>query len=234
MEENKKFFSLTKGVTDQEIRDSLSLLIKNSSPKQEFFVLVVASVMLATFAIMLDNIPVLIASMLVAPILYPILTISLGVVINDPVIMSSSIKMVIRSVVFALILSTIVAFLFGRQGVSEQNFIFFSSDLFLSFLTATVSGLIASYGIAHPRIGGAMPGVAIAVSLIPPLAGIGVGIASLELLLVRDALATFIVNIIGIVGSAIFVFSLFQFQRHHREIRNMHKKEAAQPDTINI
>ena len=56
-----------------------------------------------------------------------------------------------------------------------------------------------------------LPGVAIAVALVPPLAFAGVGLSFFDWAVVSNALLLFLVNIIGIMFSAMIVFSMFRF-----------------------
>lgn len=56
-----------------------------------------------------------------------------------------------------------------------------------------------------------MPGVAISVALIPPLAVVGIGLARGEWFIISSALMLFLLNIGGIIFASIVVFSTMNF-----------------------
>ncbi|MBU2330360.1 DUF389 domain-containing protein, partial [Patescibacteria group bacterium] len=56
-----------------------------------------------------------------------------------------------------------------------------------------------------------LPGVAISVALVPPLASAGVALSVFEWGVFSNALMLFIVNVIGILFSAMIVFALLRF-----------------------
>jgi hypothetical protein len=76
---------------------------------------------------------------------------------------------------------------------------------------ALAGGAAAAYALAHPRLSAALPGVAIATALMPPLCTIGIGIAMLESPVFLGALLLFITNLAAISFSGIVTFALMGF-----------------------
>ncbi|MCA9356403.1 DUF389 domain-containing protein [Candidatus Nomurabacteria bacterium] len=201
--------------------DKLALIkeIKaNLSSSKEYYVLMITSAAMATCAILLDSIAILIASMIIAPLLQPILGISVGFSIRDQKITKDAINIFIRSVIYTLGISVLFTFLFGVQGVGERFIVSFENDLFLSIIVAAFSGFIATYGMIHPKVSSSLTGIAIAVSLVPPLAAVGVGIASLDGSLIRYASGVFVVNIIGIIIASIITLILMNINEINNEL----------------
>jgi len=74
------------------------------------------SVLMATFGLLLNNVAVIIGSMLIAPILYPILGVSLGITMSDSSLISRSSLTLIKSSVVG-VFASFVATLFFREEV---------------------------------------------------------------------------------------------------------------------
>jgi len=71
-----------------------------------------------------------------------------------------------------------------------------------------------------------LPGVAISVSLVPPLAVVGVGLAKLNLAVASPAILLFMINVTGIMFSAMIIFSLMGFAMRRKTIHNVVVKDA--------
>ena len=65
-------------------------LITDSTPDFDFFLLMTLSMLMATFGLLIDSAAVVIGSMLIAPLLSPILSFSLGIVMSDSKLISRS------------------------------------------------------------------------------------------------------------------------------------------------
>lgn len=201
-----KLFGIARGISHEDKIKLVETIRSKTNLDTHYFVLILVSVGLATCGILLDSLPVLIASMIIAPLLYPILGLSLAVTIGAKDIFNNSLQVFGKSILYALIISIIITFLFGIQGVSVRTLVSFNYDLFLSIIVAGFSGFIATYGMLHPQVSSSYIGVAVAVSLVPPLAAIGVGFASFDFAFMRFAASVFTVNVIGIVVSSIITF----------------------------
>lgn len=65
--------------------------------------------------------------------------------------------------------------------------------------------------MTKPHLNDTLPGVAIAVALVPPLAEAGVALSSFDWTVFSNAMLLLLVNFIGIVFSAMIVFALLRF-----------------------
>ena len=75
-----------------------------------------------------------------------------------------------------------------------------------------MSGLVASYAWVKQSQSALLPGVAVAVSLVPPLANIGVGIVLLSGPVFTGSLVSFVINLLMITFVSVVVFALFGFE----------------------
>ena len=87
---------------------AIERLISGSTPSQDFFYMILLSILTATFGLLINNSAVIIGSMLIAPILYPILSLSLGIVMSDAKLISRAFYTVIKSMTLGIIISVYI------------------------------------------------------------------------------------------------------------------------------
>jgi uncharacterized membrane protein len=95
----------------------------------------------------------------------------------------------------------------------------------LYMCVAIVAGLAASFASVKPQLGETLPGIAISVAIIPPLAVIGIGLAKLSWPVISGSLLLFIINIIGIIFASMITFSMMNFYVKRKMIRKAIKEE---------
>ena len=88
---------------------------------------------------------------------------------------------------------------------------------------AIASGLAGAYAVARKGVATALPGVAVAVALVPPLATMGIGLALGDLSIAAGAFLLFITNFAAIVVMGGLAFLLLGFgptagQRHEEDV----------------
>lgn len=222
------FFRLFENVTTEDKDKAIETLISQSSPSRDYFLMVVLSVAMATFGIIMDSTVVLIGSMLIAPLLYPVITLSLGITMSDESLIKRSFYVLVKSIVLSLVVSFIIGIFFGMFGGDTQNILTQMTRakfLFLSVIVASISGFIASFSLVKPKLSEVLPGVAISISLIPPLAGVGYGISKFRWDFISGASLVFLLNIFGIVFASMLVFSFLNFYVKRRLAHKVIKKE---------
>jgi len=103
--------ALFDNITDNDKVLAIEDLIGDSTPRPSFFFLIILSVLMATCGLLINNSAIIIASMLIAPILSPILSLGLGIVIADGNLMSRSIFTLLKSSGYAIGLSAVATWL---------------------------------------------------------------------------------------------------------------------------
>ena len=192
----------------REIRQrSIQELLSNATHGRDFYVLLIGAVLLAIGGIFADSIPVLIASMIVAPLAYPILALGLAIAAGDSRLLLRTAFFFLFVCLISLLLAMLATVLFAEIRVKDV-YVTFTTNHYLAFAVALVAGAIAAYGTLRPKVATAITGVAIAVSLMPPLVATGIGIASQDSELAKDAAIIFVLNVLGIVAASVVVFSV--------------------------
>jgi len=199
-------------LTEKDKNDAIQRLIADSTPRDDFFLMIVLSIIMATLGLLIDNAAVIIGSMLIAPLLSPILSLSLGVVISDRRLMFRSLLTVTKSVVFAVPAALIVTLFFMFDtglGTELNGEILARAEPSIAFAAiALIAGFAASFALIKPQISAVLPGVAVSVALIPPLAAVGVGLAMFDPVVTINSFVLFLINMACIIFASILVFSL--------------------------
>lgn len=196
-------------------------LLENSTPSFDFFYLVGLSVTMATLGLLADSPSIVIGSMLIAPLLYPILGVALGLVMSNFEVLGRSMLTLIKSLVIALVLSVVATLLFGDGFVTGEMTARIDPS-FIHFMVAVVAGAAVSFALARPEWSETLPGIAISVALIPPLAVVGTGIAMFDMAVIAGSVVMLLMNLFGIIFSAMVSFSLM----------NLHEKQSIATSTI--
>lgn len=199
-------------------------VIDASAPSADFYFLMVMSTIIVAMGILSANIILVIGGMLVTPLLSPILALSLGIVINEKRVIIRSLRILLTALILAFIVSFITG-LISHMPISQSEIIFIMKPSLFTLLIAIVAGLAASYAWVKPVLNDTLPGVAVTVTLIPPLTAIGLALARAEWGILRDVLGAFFLNIMGIILACILVFSLMEFYKAKRQAVEEVKEE---------
>jgi uncharacterized hydrophobic protein (TIGR00271 family) len=172
----KQAFEVSKHVQYRTVSE----LIEKSRPDFTYYVLLIISTVVIAAGLLLNNTAIVIGGMLITPLLTPILVIALGIAVGDALLLRRVAKFVGISFLYVLGAGLILTLIFGAP---EQLTII--SDTLrtaaLYFVVAFASGIAATFAWIQKEASEALPGIAIAVSLVPPLALIGIGFGSLNL-----------------------------------------------------
>lgn len=184
---NRGFWELIYGLSDFlkqmfELRSDLDregtiVNIKNNKRMQGANVwLLICSIMVASIGLDLNSQAVIIGAMLISPLMSPILGVGLGVGINDRDTLIISLQHFGIAIAIALITS-IFYFLLSPYGQMTEQIQARTVPTFLDAMVAVFGGLAGIVSSSRKDKSNAIPGVAIATALMPPLCVSGFGIA---------------------------------------------------------
>ena len=216
-----KFIYAPRPFSKDNKQQAVKDLLENTVPDRDFYLLVIGAIVLAASGILIDSIPVLIASMIVAPLAYPILSLGLAITAGDGKLFLRAFSMLIIAIALAILVGGLFSlFVKSYFDVAERVLISFFPNVFFDLLVAVVSGAIAAYGLIRSKVGSAMTGIGIAVSLMPPLVATGIGLFDPANDLAIRAGHIFLLNVAGILFGSIVLFLVFGINREHRAIKN--------------
>jgi uncharacterized hydrophobic protein (TIGR00271 family) len=187
-----------------------SNLREESKLNSTFMTLLVLATMIATFGLYINSASVIIGAMLLAPLMQPIVGVSMGLLRQDSALLMNGAKSVGVGVLAVLFSAMVISWLVPlEQLTSEMNGRL--SPTILDLFVAIVSGIAAAYAKSNEKIVGSLAGVAIAVALVPPIAVAGIGLGWADLSMFSSAFLLFITNLVGIVLAASLTFLMLGF-----------------------
>ena len=218
------FRRIVKPVT-RERRAEVTIQLRDSShPDFDFFLLVVLSSIIATSGLLTNSPAVIIGAMLVAPLMSPILGLGLASLTGDATFFRNAGIALVRGAAVSIAIATILTF-FNRL-LPFLSFQELPSEVLarirptpIDLTIALAGGMAAAFALAMPSISAALPGVAIATALMPPLCTVGVGIAMGRWDVAGGAFLLFITNAVTIAFAAMLVFSAVGFSVKREEGR---------------
>ena len=175
-----------------------------------YITMMILSTLLATTGLFLNSASVIIGAMLLAPLMQPIVSFSMGLLRFDMDLLMHGSRSVFVGVAIALGMSMLLAWGLPFQMVTAEMAGRLHPTL-LDLLVAIISGIAAAYAKNNPRISGSLVGVSIAVALVPPIATAGIGLGWHEWEIFQNAFLLFLTNFAGIVFAAAVTFMVLGF-----------------------
>lgn len=222
------FNGIFNNLSEGDKNDAVESIIQHASPRHDFFLMLFLSVSMAAFGILLDSTIILVGSMLIAPLLFPLFSFTLGIIMVDEKLIRRSSITIIKSVTFALLASFMIGALFAARESSTTPLLITtigSAPSLIYAIVAAISGFAGAFAMAKPHLNASLPGVAVSVSLVPPLATAGIALSLFNVTAFTNALLIFLVNVIGITFSGLIVFSLLQFSKKKAVASEVIKEE---------
>jgi uncharacterized hydrophobic protein (TIGR00271 family) len=213
-------------VTKREQFKTVNELFERSEPNSLYYTLLIVSAFVIASGLLLNNGFIIIGGMLITPVLTPVLLIALGVAVGEPSALKDSSILLAKSFLLIVGASLLITFIFGPPN-DIQVFENTMRTALLYFIVAVGSGAAATFTWARREVGEILQGVAIAVSLVPPLALIGIWLSALEFEIARFFFLVFIFNFMGVVVGSLVVFSLLKFHKAENKVH----EEAKNNDT---
>ena len=208
------FLYQTRIYSDDEKEAAAATIAANAIPDRDFYLLVIGAGLFALCGIALDSIPVLIGAMIVAPLASPILALSLGIVAWNGQLMTRSALTLVTACAAATIAAAIAAYFLPSFSING-TFISFAAHPLYDIAIAIIAGAIAAYGTMRTKVGSAMTGIGIAVSLMPPLVAAALALGRYDMPLFRESSLIFLLNVGGILIGSIIVLAAFRIGSHY-------------------
>ena len=191
-------------------------LRESSHPNFDFFLLVILSCVIATLGLLTNSPAVIIGAMLVAPLMSPIIGLGLASITGDARLFRDASVALVQGAIIAILISVLLAvsnrflpFIPLQELPGEVTARTRPSPIDLTI--ALAGGMAAAYALAQPQLSAALPGVAIATALMPPLCTVGIGIALGRWDIAGGAFLLFITNAVTIAFAGMLIFFTLGF-----------------------
>jgi uncharacterized hydrophobic protein (TIGR00271 family) len=175
-----------------------------------FFVLLLLASVIATYGVLSSSVATVIGAMIVAPLMGPIMAMAAAVVMGSTQRALRSLALVALGVFAVILLSMALTWLVPDVSISFTENAEIASRIspgLIALLTALAAGAAGAYITAREEIADSMGGVAIAISLVPPLCVVGISINQGRWDAALGALTLFLTNFLAILlaGGVTFV-----------------------------
>lgn len=218
----------TKTTPLEGVEEQLFLLTRDSGIDRlvRYTVMLTLSAVIATGGVLVNSTATVIGAMIVAPLATPILAIGLAITIVHPRQVARSALILAMSVVFVIAIGIVLTIILPVAVNPDTNGQIAGrvSPNLIDLLIAIATGLVGGFAITRSDLAGVLPGVAIAISLVPPLSVVGVVIATGEW---KDALGAFLLflsNAVAMTGAGALVFAIAGYNKAARGTRAQVKR----------
>ncbi len=208
-------------LTIEERRNIIADVQNDSKANFDYLILVALSSSIATLGLLSDSPAVIIGAMVVAPLMSPILAIGLATTTGAKKLLKDALLTLfvgaLLSIVIAVILTWVndeLPFISLHQMPGEVLSRTRSSPVDLTI--AIAGGLAAAYATTRPKLSAALPGVAIATALMPPVCTIGIGLALQNWQVASGSGLLFITNAVAIAFASGLIFLARGFSKEQR------------------
>ena len=196
--------------TLDELSGDLDLTAGDADSKRSaFWTMLVVSAIIAAAGVLSDSTATVIGAMIIAPLSTPIMGIALGVVLRDAQLTGQAVRFVVLGGGVVVLIGVGFTFLtpgdanlFSNSQISGRT-----SPGLLDLVAALATGVAGSVALARRDVAAVLPGVAIAISLVPPLVVVGVCLGQGSVVLALGALVLFGSNVVALVLVGILVFT---------------------------
>lgn len=180
-----------------------------------FWLLLTLSAVIAAAGVVSDSTATVIGAMIVAPLMTPILGIVVSVVLGDLANLRRSVIMVVTGAAAVVAIGWVLGLFVPYPVVAATSSQVASriSPRLVDLLAALATGAVGSVALARSDISDTLPGVAIAISLVPPLSVVGL---TLESGAPHEALGSFLLfvtNVVAILASGIVVMGIYRVRQ---------------------
>jgi uncharacterized hydrophobic protein (TIGR00271 family) len=196
-----------------------------------FWLLLTLSSIIAGAGVVGDSTATVIGAMIVAPLMTPILGTMLAVVLGDRKNLLRSIGLVIAGACLAVAIGYLIGMMVPEPVTAATNSQVASRvhPKLIDLLAALATGAVGSIALVRSDISDTLPGVAIAISLVPPLSVVGLTLEAGAHAQAAGAVLLFVTNVAAILGAGTVVMGLYRVHRlapPPAEGRTVHRRRA--------
>jgi len=193
----------------------------------------VFSIGIATLGLIISSPAVVIGAMLISPLMGPIVANGLALALGDFYLGIKSLISLALSILGSVLLSALITWILPFRTPTPEILARVQPTL-LDLAIAILSGAAGAVVVCRGGEGGgvtALPGVSVAVSLMPPLGVVGFGIGiGWEWTIISGGGLLFLTNLVAIIATSFLVFFMVRMDAvdvrdNIREWVNAHKKE---------
>lgn len=183
-----------------------------------FWILLVLAGVIASAGIVADSTATVIGAMIVAPLMTPIMGTVFSIVAGDARNMIVSLTLVAAGALAVIAIGWLIGQMVPIDVMADTN-----SQVagrvhprIIDLTAALATGVVGAFALSRSDVSDTLPGVAIAISLVPPLAVVGLTLEAGETDEAQGAMLLFLTNVGAILFSGLVVMTLYRVYEQAR------------------
>lgn len=169
---------------------------------ERFAVLLFLSTVIAAYGVIADSTATVIGAMIIAPLMIPIMATAAGLVMGDMQRAGRSVLIVLAGVVGTIGVAWFIGFFLSTSVISYTTNTQITgriSPSLTDLMIALACGAAGAFAMSRSDVADSLPGVAISISLVPPLCVVGLGLSGGEWSVAWGAMLLFLTNFLSIL-----------------------------------
>ena len=189
----------------------LKLLNRNlwrvAEPSSSYYIMLFISGVIAALGLLAGSAAAIIGAMIVAPLMGPIVGMAFAITVGNRRLLKRSGTAVLTGSLMTIGTAYLICSVVGISSLNPE-ILQRTQPTLIDLVIGLAAGSAGSFAQTRRDIAAALPGVAIAVALVPPLSVIGIGLALGSSNVAVGATLLFLTNLAGIIlsGGLIFVW----------------------------
>ena len=181
---------------------------EGSLPGTSYYAMIAAASLIASLGLVANSPAVVIGAMLVSPLMTPIFGMALGIIRGKPRLLGKAVGALVGGVMLSILCGIFFGFIPMIAEVTPEMLMRTKPTL-LDLLVAVFAGMAGTLALIDERISPVLPGVAVSIAIVPPLATCGLCLALGAFAGASGAFLLFLANFLAVLlaSSAVFIFT---------------------------
>lgn len=180
-------------------------LWRGAEPSFNYYVMLFLSGVISTLGLLAGSAAAIIGAMIVAPLMGPIIGVAFAITMGNRRLMKRAGLSVVTSVLLTVGTAYCICSIIGLNTLNAE-ILARTRPTLIDLAIGLAAGAAGSFAKTRKGVADALPGVAIAVALVPPLSVMGIGLAFEDQSVFLGSSLLFLTNLAGIVLSGGIVF----------------------------
>lgn len=180
-------------------------LWRSAEPSGNYFILLFLSGVISTMGLLAGSTATIIGAMIVAPLMGPITGIAFALSVGNRRLLKRAGLSLFMGCLLTVVTAYLLSVMIGLNALNPE-ITSRTRPTLIDLVIALAAGAAGSFAKTRRGVADALPGVAIAVALVPPLSVIGVGLALSSRSVALGSTILFITNLAGIIFTGVVVF----------------------------
>ena len=182
-------------------------LWRTAEPSFNYYIMLFLSGVIATLGLLAGSTAAIIGAMIVAPLMGPIVGMAFAITMGNRRLLKRAGLSVFTGALLTIATAYLICQMVGINSINPE-ILERTRPTLIDLAIGLAAGSAGSFGKTRREVADALPGVAIAVALVPPLSVIGIGLAFQDSSIFFGSTLLFLTNLAGIVlsGGLIFIW----------------------------